>query len=75
MQIVRVHDKKKHIVNLRDTSKGDVEKAAKFAAQISLSEENSLEEKKKDMTAISSWKKKLQKVKGLPKQPIQMLNT
>ena len=75
VQIVRVHDKKKHIVNLRDTSKGDVEKAAKFAAQISLSEENSLEEKKKDMTAISSWKKKLQKVKGLTKQQIQMLNT
>ena len=75
VQIVRVHDKKKHIVNLRDTSKGDDEKAAKFAAQISLSEENSLEEKKKDMTAISSWKKKLQKVKGLTKQQIQMLNT
>ena len=75
VQIVRVHDNKKHIVNLRDTSKGDVEKAAKFAAQISLSEENSLEEKKKDMTAISSWKKKLQKVKGLTKQQIQMLNT
>ena len=75
VQIVRVHDKKKHIVNLRDTSKGDVEKAAKFAALISLCEENSLEEKKKDMTAISSWKKKLQKVKGLTKQQIQMLNT
>ena len=73
--IVRVHDTKKHIVTLKDTSKGDVEKAAKFAAQISLSEENSLEEKKKDMTAISSWKKKLQKVKGLTKQQIQMLNT
>ena len=27
------------------------------------------------MTAISSWKKKLQKVKGLTKQQIQMLNT
>ena len=73
VQIVRVHDKKKHIVNLRDTSKGDVEKAAKFAAQISLSEENSLEEKKKDMTAISSWKKKLQKVKGLTKDQMYML--
>ena len=150
VQIVRVHDKKKHIVNLRDTSKGDVEKAAKFAAQISLSEENSLEEineaqelpisipmrnflqdtrkqlfdmakksglkpkkvgsgsgekleikgtpdkirkmismipvksmkeslfidleeKKKDMTAISSWKKKLKKVKGLSKDQMYML--
>jgi hypothetical protein len=29
----------------------------------------------KDMTAISSWKKKLKKVKGLTKQQIQMLST
>lgn len=40
-----------------------------------LKQEISIVEKKKDMTAISSWKKKLQKVKGLTKQQIQMLNT
>ena len=32
-------------------------------------------EGKKDMTAISSWKKKLKDVKGLTKQQIQMLST
>ena len=35
----------------------------------------SMSEAKKDMTAISSWKKKLQKVKGLTKQQIQILST
>ncbi len=35
--------------------------------------EESLEEKKKDMTAISSWKKKLKKVKGLSKDQMYML--
>ena len=29
----------------------------------------------KDMTAISSWKKKLKKVKGLTKQQLQILST
>ena len=32
-------------------------------------------EEKKDMTAISSWKKKLKKVKGLTKQQLQILST
>ena len=30
---------------------------------------------KKDMTAISSWKKKLKKMKGLTKQQMQLLST
>jgi len=32
-------------------------------------------EEKKDMTAISSWKKKIKKVKGLTKQQLQVLST
>jgi len=41
--------------------------------EVELGEENSLEEK--DMTAISSWKNKLKKVKGLTKQQLQILSS
>ena len=79
VQIVKVDGKKKHIVTIRDSSFHDTPRAASIASKIAMKEspplEESLEEKKKDMTAISSWKKKLQKVKGLTKQQIQMLNT
>ena len=33
------------------------------------------ESRKKDMTAISSWKKKLKNIKGLPKDTLQQLST
>ena len=39
----------------------------------SFKEQQNLTEK--DITAISSWKKKLKKVKGLTKQQLQMLST
>ena len=56
----------------KQNPKGFSRMAAKMGELPAMEE---IEEKKKDMTAISSWKKKLQKVKGLTKQQIQMLNT
>jgi len=50
----------------------DIPSAVDDAADV-MSGYTKLEEK--DMTAISSWKKKIKKVKGLTKQQIQMLNT
>ena len=77
VKVVKVGGTKKHIVTIRDSSFHETPRAASIASKIAMKEspplEESLEEKKKDMTAISSWKKKLKKVKGLSKDQIYML--
>ena len=54
----------------KQNPKGFSRMAAKMGELPAMEE---IEEKKKDMTAISSWKKKLKKVKGLSKDQIYML--
>ena len=54
----------------KQNPKGFSRMAAKMGELPAMEE---IEEKKKDMTAISSWKKKLKKVKGLSKDQMYML--
>lgn len=51
-------------------------KSVKIATAMNmLKKKHGFKEGKTDMTAISSWKKKLKDVKGLTKQQVQMLST
>ena len=70
-----VHNKIKKIKNLKRADAKAIAMIDPFVLGKVVKALMPMYEAKKDMTAISSWKKKLKQVKGLTKQQLQILST